>query len=573
MSLVIFQRPNQNGIWVAAKNPVIYKMTRADFLWTSLTNSGGNTSIHIATDVTVSFVAGDVIMLRGGVYAETSGTVISSAFGADTTVITSVPYTANETSGYINIISRRPNYYAGIGVYKSTDNTLIGTVNYYPNTIGFIVIDIQQPLWSILDPSISSISNGIILQDTNTTTGFYIKYTEFWTGSAESPVDDVANISYAIYGAKQIGQDSYYAAYTNLLALTKLDSLRLYIGEYYALSYIWDGNGGTNYIKKSWYDPSGNLLLTTYISNTNASASIYTFIEKLSLTSQSISLILNFAAGGTIPWVTNTLTIATGTQSYARCSKSFNPSGRRLYYTYGFTTDRTITVGFVFLNSSGVLINGQGNVFAAGTYTQNDSLIPILDSTFVGLYFSNSSGANATMTINSLLLSTNLIGSTIGRIDYQGVNLSNVSPYMETIMFTTISGYVQTCNKNLVTLFWRNKLGGESSWTFNFNQEQVQKLQDPNINIWKNVYDESLTLAQFNALNELFGVGQVYQTPLIELTTAIDKTEARVGQQVYIVDSNGIKTGVIVIGSENKTQTKRNKHNFQATIELSEIFG
>jgi hypothetical protein len=64
MSLTVTQQPNQNDIWVAAKNPVLFKMTRKDYTWTLLVTSTGNTSIRIATDVTAEFVTGDTVWLQ-----------------------------------------------------------------------------------------------------------------------------------------------------------------------------------------------------------------------------------------------------------------------------------------------------------------------------------------------------------------------------------------------------------------------------------------------------------------------------------------------------------------------------
>src|SRR6185369_6808008 len=277
MSLLVTQRPNGNGVWVTAKNPVIYKMTREDFTWTTLVNSGGNTSIQIATDVTASFVTGDTIWLQSddGAYSA-SGTVVSSAFGAATTVITTVPYVANNASGYINITSRRPNYYVGVGVYRATLNTLIGTVNYYPNTIGNLTIDVSSVLLSVLDPSLpnGTIVEGII-NDSTAYQGFYIKYTEFWTGSGNSATDDVANISYGVIGAKQIGEDAYLASYaesSNEIMLSKFSTVQAMTGGYYCFSFI-DTQANTDlFVKKTWLNKDGTTKFINYVRNYNTAS-------------------------------------------------------------------------------------------------------------------------------------------------------------------------------------------------------------------------------------------------------------------------------------------------------------
>jgi hypothetical protein len=561
-------------------------MTRKDYSWTTLINDTGNTSIQIATDVTASFVAGDVIWLEAddGAYSA-SGTVVSSTFGAATTVITTVPYVANNAAGYINTITHRPNYYVGIGVYKSTDNTLIGTVNYYPTKKGLLTIDISQPIQSDLDSDIPDF-DGKIVQDVNTFTGYYIKYTEFWTGSAESTTDDVANIGYAIFGARQIGRNNEYSDYISLKALTNLDTLQLNVGEYYCLSYISHTGGIGDWIKKSWYDLSGTLLCITYIKSTNNTTAyagtsvpigVYTLFQKFDL-SDSITPDRNINNAGTIAWSSNTLLLADGTTSKSWVAPFFLAQNKSISFSYSFSLTgnaTNVTPKLYLFDSTGTVLTGSVNIFTGsnGTYTGTGTITNSGsgDAYFIGFDFANASGANKTLTLNSLTVSI----PSATRVDFKGIILSSSTTYSETaIRFATIIGYVTSCLKNPITLFWRNNLGGESSWTFNFNQELVQKLQDPYKNKQYTLFDQNLTLTQFNALNDLFTLGQIYQTPIIELTDEVNKTEARIGQQVYIIDpSNGVPLGVIVLPGENKTLTKRNKHIFQVTIELPEIFG
>ena len=715
MSLTVTQRPNQNGVWVAAKNPVIYKMIRKDYTWVAVFNSAGNLQIQISggVDLTAIFYSGQKIWVQAddGSYSS-SATITSSSYVGVTLVTTDITYSTNTPPGYVNLLDQRPNYYANIGVYKSTDNSLISSVNYYPTKYGTLTIDVSSSLLSILYPDILQILNGVILQDANTTEGFYIKYTEVWTGSANSATNDVANISYSVFGAKQIGQDSYLSSYLATqsiggLPLTKLDTMKLGLNEYYSISYISIG-GTMDWIKKSWYLPNGVLQFSTFIkstnntnaySNTNVPASVYTLFQKFSF-SESITPDRNIAISGGDSWSSNSLMIINGHASTYWSSPFFMANGTTTTISGNFTITGNATpvnIDIVLFNISGTNIASATLVSGSnGTYTGSISFSNSSgsDGYFIGIGFSNLSGANKTVTINFLSCS---LSDIISRVDFKGVVLYdgvlvslaswlnaglgtswtitgsptvhltaafesskilttpmpirsgvtykfgysitipttinvvgiatldnsntivetlatftstssgtltviptisatkiaiyaqatgagnqdvtinsfslNSMPYTESPLFESIRGDVMDCTKNPVTVMWRNKLGGESSWTFNINQDYVQKLQDPFVNNWKTVYDLDLTLGQFNALNELFGIGQVYQTPLVELTTSIDKTEARYGQQVYIVDSNGNKTGVIVIGQENKTQTKREKHNFQATLELPEIFG
>jgi len=586
MSLTVTQRPNQSGVWVAAKNPVIYKMTRKDFTWTTLVTSGGNTSIQIATNVTASFVAGDTIWLQSddGAYSA-SGTVVSSAFGAATTVITTVPYVADNASGYINIISRRPNYYVGVGVYKSTDNSLIGTVNYYPTTKGLLTIDVSSVLLSVLDPSISIaisekfIENAGISELSTAVKDFYIKYTEFWTGSGNSATDDVANISYGVLAANQIGQSGYLT--TNAF-LTKFDSLKIMIGEFYCLSFA-DTVGYTSwFIKKSWYDPSGTLFASSYVVSIPVTAlkSIYTYSQALSNNFSTmlswrevLTPYINIDAGTS--WTFFPTTITTAASSKWGSALCYAPSGITfdIYWTIQISgSAATYQLELGWFDTNGTIISSSvistGSV-PSGTISGTKSITSGSNVQYVGLKLSPTNIGNVTAGGTGLYL---VVPNTKNRIDFMAASIPATLPYAETDITTSISSLiVQACNA--ITLFWRNSQGGESSWPFGYTQDSVQKLQDPFKNNWLTLYEQNLTLAQFNALNELFSVNQVYQTPIIELTTSVDKTEARVGQQVYTVDTSGNKIGVIVIGGENKTRTRNKRHSFQVTIELPEIFG
>lgn len=579
MSLTVTQRPNQSGVWVAAKNPVIYKMTRKDYAWTLLVTSAGNTSIRIATNVTASFVAGNIIWLESddGSYSAT-GTVVSSAYGTYTTVVTDVPFVANNAAGYINTTTKRSNYYIGVDVYRDTLNTLIGTINYYPTKKGLLTIDVSSILLSVLDPSLPSGAAFQLINDSTAYQGFYIKYTEFWTGSGNGAIDDVANTSYAVIAANQIGQSGYLSA----SILTKLDSLKIITGEYYLFSFV-DIVGYTSvFIRKAWYTPSGVLYAINYIkSDITAAKAIFTYSQRLNnffTTSQNwfegLYPYINIDNGGTIAWtftgISESVVVTTGATSKTGCSLIFVLTGKtiQLEWNLSITGTGSFTASLCWFDSAGTIIDSSTLTTSFGDQTGTISITPTSNMVYVGVKIINSGAGTVTVSNASRLI----IPNTCNRIDFNACNVPATLPNAENDFTSVITASIAT-SCNTITIFWRNSTGGESSWSFNYNQELIQKLQDPYKNKQYTLFDQSLTLSQFNALNELFTLGQVYQTPLIELTTSIDKTEVRIGQQVYIVDSNGVKTGVIVLPGENKTLTKRNKHTFQITIELPEIFG
>jgi hypothetical protein len=562
MSLTVTQRPNTNGIWNAIKNPTIYRMTRQDYLWTALVASGGNTSIQIATDVTAFFVTGDTIWLQSddGSYSAT-GTVVSSAFGASTTVITTVPYVANNVSGYINTISKRSSYYVGVQVVV---NGLTPTVNYYPTKSGLLTIDISQPLFSAYDPAISTnIINSFISLDSNVSHSFYINYTEYWTGSSNSPTDDSGNTLYGVYGSKQIGQDSYLSSYiSGGSMLTKFDSINLIIGEYYALSWI-DADGYANgFLKKTWYS-SGSVIIKTYIQNTNVShKTVYSYYQKASLT-ESLTPDRQIGAGSS--W-SGAGSVAAGATTKSWSTPIFIPSGSTWNFSYNLSAPGTpFTVTITLFDINGASITSSTASSSSGIL----SLSPGSDCYLVGILVHNSDGISHVFILNSLTITI-----PANRVDFTAVNIGVALPLVENnIVSIPLTANINSISCRVITLWWRNSLGGQSSWSFYYNQDYVTKLQDPFKNNWYTLYEQNLTFAQLNALSEMISVSQVYQTPVIELTSSIDKSEARIGQQVYIIDSNTIKTGVIVIPSENKTRTKNRTHSLQVTIQLPEIFG
>ena len=586
MSLTITQRPNQSGSWVCAKNPIIYKMTRKDYPWNTLVTSAGNTSFVISTggDQTAFFVAGDTIWLQSndGAYSAI-GLVVSSAFAGSTTVVTNVPYVANNAAGYINTITKRANYYVGVGIYKSFVNSLVGTVNYYPTRVGLLTIDVSSILMSVLDPSLpaGAVVEGTV-NDSTASLEVYIKYTEFWTGSAEAIVTDVGNPFWGVIAANQIGQSGYL---TTNAPLTKLDELKIMAGQFYALSFANSTGFGDVYYKKSWYKPDGTLYAIAYAKN-NASGTfvVFTYFQSLSNNFtqylsyfDSLYAFLNINNGGTIAWTlsgtgSGSVNVTAGNSSKTASALCFIASGTTVFIRTGFTISGTApyTANLIWLDSTGAQIGSTTIAFTLGSFDLITVITPASDVYYIGLNILNAtSGVAGTLSFIKLV-----VPNTYKRLDFQPVSVPNSLPFAETALVNNpISSSISCASPNTITLFWRNSAGGESSWSFGYVQDQVQKLQDPFRNVWLTLYEQNLTLSQFNALNELITLGQIYQTPLIELTTAVDKTEARVGQQVYTVDSSGNKIGVIVVAGENKTRSRNKRHQFQVTIELPEIFG
>ena len=129
---------------------------------------------------------------------------------------------------------------------------------------------------------------------------------------------------------------------------------------------------------------------------------------------------------------------------------------------------------------------------------------------------------------------------------------------------------VDPCD-NPVLLIWRNSLGGDSLWCFDFNQEFDYRLNDTKNKRLK-LFADQITLNEWEAINELNTVGETYQTPVLELTSSTNKTTLKKGQQVYQLASNGTKTGVIAIATENKTFSRQRTHNAEINILYPDIY-
>ncbi len=239
MSLTITQRPVITYLggpakWNAVRNPVIYKMTRADYAYNQSNNNGGFMQMQFTgVNIASSFVVGNLV------YATTRGsaTVTASTFSAGNTLVTlNVSYTTS-SSGSVNNLSTRPLYAVEVEVYDSA-NTLLNDApfRYVANSTGIVFIDIASILKanmsSDFDEDLTSATQSF--DDANVYKKFYIKYREVWTGSAESQTDDVAEQFFAVLAALQIpsstGGNMPLYSVTLVKFLTKLTTLVMWRG-------------------------------------------------------------------------------------------------------------------------------------------------------------------------------------------------------------------------------------------------------------------------------------------------------------------------------------------------------
>lgn len=253
MSLVVTQRPSISygsfvSIWNAVRNPVVYKMQRKDFVFNQVNNSGGFVQLQFnGIDLTGSFANGNSVYVQSdnAVY-DGSGLQTAEAFSAGNTLITTnIPYVSAAPGGFVNNFSLRVNYRIEVDVYN-IDDVLLTAAPFVkaPSSKGALLIDVSDVLKANLLADLAADLTGSteVHDDTNAYLGFYIKYREVWTGSAEAQTDDVANQFYAVLGALQIpslygGNMAIYAVPV-VKFLTKFDSPVMWKGYPFLLSAI-----------------------------------------------------------------------------------------------------------------------------------------------------------------------------------------------------------------------------------------------------------------------------------------------------------------------------------------------
>lgn len=128
---------------------------------------------------------------------------------------------------------------------------------------------------------------------------------------------------------------------------------------------------------------------------------------------------------------------------------------------------------------------------------------------------------------------------------------------------------IQPC-ANPIYLLGRDSLGGCLQWMFDNSQDFSYDFADARKAERLTLYATNLTINEWECLQDFITLGTVYRNNIVEFTSDTIKTSSRIGQQIYDVDSDGNKIGVIVIPVKNKTLTKKIKHIFEMEIEYPE---
>jgi hypothetical protein len=433
--------------WHAVGNPIIYTLQRKDYNVSSVSDSGGFAKITITGgDYTSDFVTDDSVYFSG--YGVTT-TVTSATFtGGNTEVVLGVAY-SNNTSGFVNLMSRRTGYYIVINVYSITEGAdLPYSLRYTPDSTGLVTVDVSRILRTVLIPELDfetlSLNNA---KEADNSVEFYIKYQEFYSGSSTSQTSDSDNKCVAVLASRQIG----------------------------------DENGG-------------NMIDYTPIPGEQK-----TFLTKF--TNPTIWINYPFSISFIYP---EEITGASYTYEYRKEDETVISSGTSLLQSSEVDFVNRLTIGIV----------SNENAYAA----------------------------------------------TLG-ISYDSETLiSNVFKVRE------------VCD-NPVYLFWKNSLGGDSYWMFSYGQDVEYAYSSNRKAKRMRLFAENLTIDEWEAINELNTIGEPYKKNIIQLNRDVNKTSLKDDQQVYIVDQDGNKTGVIVIPKSSSIFTKHSKHSIEIEIELPEKNG
>lgn len=497
--------------------------------------------------------------------------------------VNSRPATWSGTSGPILYKFTSTNYAnAGyrmeVEIWDATAAAKIADAKYYANSSGVLTVDVSAFLKSELSLNLTAdLTSGTVYEDGNWVT-YYIKYQEVWTASSESQVDDVGNSRNAIYGGLQLGASNTYLEYittSNIEQFITESPVGAAIVNYPFLISFY-GIISTFYRASRYLN---NVLLNT---TETAIPSDGILIAKHTETGDADKVILSVVNDDRVI-IAPSAWSDVGTGYDSRTSTEFISST-------SLTTDQTeqsATQSFVI--GTGSTLDELTLDVDLTSYNSGSIFVKVelLDSLSAPVCTSSWDGTtNQLLTLTADHSETHTI--TFGKCTAQSFVLRvtsyasatvpigdlTITPTLGTLKYTITDFYtvniLPECT-NVVMLTWRNSLGGWECFPFIYNQEYTWHYSDRKAKRLT-LYADNLTLSQWEAIQGLNTLGELYKTPITEMTTSLDRTSATIGQSIYVLNSDGTKTGVNVIGQPNTTFTKRKTHSATVIIEYPELF-
>ena len=446
-----------------------------------------------------------------------------------------------------------------VEVWNSLTAAKIADGKFYANSAGAVVVNVSEFLkGNMSTDNNSNLTSGSIYTDSNIFRKYYIKYQEVWTASSEVQVNDVANLRFAIYGGLQIGVANDFTDYVPANVTKKFLMLsaspKSIAGHNFLFGVIGIANSMAIFEKYSDGVLSVVVSLVIPIETVNLirlySGPVYNRVDVTVFTSGAFTN--GRAAGGVFPFDTVTANFAT---SAAVAHNNFNAYHKAISGTSGVEVKI-----YVYVNSSN--LTGLVSIFlilddVAKTSSASNISVPV---TYNGLYVLKITTSAFTPAFVEVLLDN----QTGGNVNWDVTSVDDIASETKTI---TID---EDC-PNIIMLAWRNSLGGHECFPFVINQEYSWYYGDRKAKRLT-LFANNLTLSQWESIQGLNTLGELYRTPITEFTTSINRTSSTVGQSVYVLNADGTKTGVNVIGQPNTTNTKQKTHQAVVTIEYPELY-
>jgi hypothetical protein len=560
----------------AVGNPVIYKMTRKDFTFNQINNNGGFIQLQFnGSDITTSLPVGHTIYIQStnGVY-DLFGTITASTFSTNTLVTVDQAYiSAAIGGGFVNNDDLRPLYRVEVEVYNSDDELLTESPFVYsPNSKGALTIDIAVILRAQLSPvnALNLTGSTEVFDDTSVYVGFYIKYREVWTGSAESQTSGIANQFVAVLGAKQIPSTYGGNMWDNGIIA---ESVPVNDAGGFGTSWANETDAGQSWTIGSTMDVSLTAGQESKITSRSVTfPDVRTKMRFQMLIDIATTLLpaLRLYINGAI--VHTELNIPVGSANVVDVEID--------------TTDQIVSIGIEADNTSGAGTSGLSitDVYLVGGYkpflTKLDkfvmwrgwpSLLSALyintGSTYLDIGGDTTTPAGASDTIGAFDLTQILTDQTVE--ETYAVIRENVDNFTNSLVLPV---KLKDPCANPVMLMARNSLGGTLQWMFDVNQEYTFDYGNGRKAKRLVLTTVNLTINEWESLQDFITLGEVYRENIVEFTSTTDATSRRIGQQVYVLNQDGTKIGVIALPTRNTTRTKQIRHIFELEIEYPEEF-
>lgn len=505
------------------------------------------------------------------------------------------------------------NYRVEVEVFKASDNTSLNGVafSFTPNPSGVTTANISACVKPYLSPdwTLPAAVNEI---ETGTSLGVYIKYTEKFDGSAVAAVDDVANPIYPMFATNQIGTANganmldYFPASSTKKWLTRFQlnsankGLVLWRDWPFTLSMIWP-NAMTG-VKKliEEYDASDSLINGTETALTDHANAVNRLdvLRGITLDGDTTKIKLSIYNGLTgelvqdptmttgVGWANVSIgaawTISSGGESFvditsaASISKSLDGTlssspiaTKRAYVKGSITRTAGSPVGiiqFVFIKA-GITIESITVNFSVDSVTS-------IQTFEINRFLTDAVGYD---TVRAIALLTPFVSGDQARIHVDDFSLKSITPLNEQLEISVRDACDYDSNNNViwgnnpVMLVWKSSTGSDAQFLFDKYHEYSYNYSNGKKAKRIVLFAKELSLVQWEAINELNTLGEIYSQNITTLSSSVYQTSKRVGTQVYMIDAAGNKTGVIVLPASDKVQVRNSVNAMSIEIELPEI--